>query len=56
MKRLRIICRNKGMKIDDRSLDMLIDSMGNDMRQLLNYLQMISKSNKSVGHNQVSQR
>ena len=49
------ICAQVGMKIEWNALEMLIESMGNDLRQLLNYLQMMSSSQKSLLFRQVNQ-
>jgi len=32
VRRLAAICRGKGMKLEEHALDMLIESMGNDLR------------------------
>ena len=42
------IARKEGMKIEDNAMDTLIESVGNDIRQVLNALQMISRSKSKV--------
>ena len=42
------IARKEGMNIEDNAMDTLIESVGNDIRQVLNALQMISRSKSKV--------
>lgn len=43
IKRLKVICGQEDMKCDDNSLDFLIGLMGNDIRQVINFLQIWRK-------------
>ena len=55
VKKLVSICGQNGMKVEYNALEQLVESMGNDMRQLLNYLQMMARSsNMSLSYKQVS--
>ena len=47
-KRMMAIARKEGMSIEDNAMDTLIESVGNDIRQVLNALQMISRSKSKV--------
>ena len=47
-KRMMDIARKEGMNIEDNAMDTLIESVGNDIRQVLNALQMISRSKSKV--------
>ena len=45
---MMVIARKEGMSIEDNAMDTLIESVGNDIRQVLNALQMISRSKSKV--------
>ena len=47
-KRMQDIARKEGISIEDNAMDTLIESVGNDIRQVLNALQMISRSKSKV--------
>ena len=50
VKRLREIAQREGLIVDNSSLDYLCESFGNDIRQMVNYLQLHSKRSKSLNY------
>ena len=50
VKRLSDICRMEKFNISPESLEYLCESVGNDIRQCLNFLEMRSRSNKILNH------
>jgi replication factor C subunit 1 len=48
--RLRIIGEREGLQMDDNAIDFLIESTSNDIRQMLNAMQMWRKSSDSMGY------
>lgn len=49
-KRLKEICELQGCEIDNNSLELLITSVGNDIRQCLNFLGMWFRDNDSMDY------
>jgi len=47
-KRVAEICASEGLRVDLNSLEYLCENFGNDIRQILNFLQMYSKRGTSL--------
>jgi replication factor C subunit 1 len=54
--KIQEICRKEGLQIDRPSLEKLAESTQGDIRQILNFLQMFRKANKSVSFEDVKAR
>lgn len=48
IKRMQEIANKEGMKIEPNAIELLCESVGNDLRQILNELQLLSLSNINV--------
>ncbi|KAH8584640.1 DNA replication repC1 [Cryptosporidium sp. chipmunk genotype I] len=48
IKRMQEIANKEGMKIEPNAIELLCESVGNDLRQILNELQLLSLSNLNV--------
>lgn len=55
-KRMKQVCLQEGLEVDDAALEGMIESSGKDIRQVLNALQMWRVSSKRLESNQVTQR
>jgi len=47
-KKVGEICANEGLSIDSNSLELLCESLGNDIRQILNVVEMMKRKGKDV--------
>lgn len=52
VKRISQICIDEGLKISEASLNSIVESLKNDIRSILNHLQMISYSKSSITYDQ----
>ncbi|KAH8738550.1 replication factor C subunit 1 [Cryptosporidium ryanae] len=48
VKRMQAIANNEGMNIEPNAIELLCESVGNDLRQILNELQLLSLTNNNV--------
>ena len=56
VKRLSEICRMEKFNISPESLEYLCESVGNDIRQCLNFLEMRSRSNNILNHQEMKDK
>lgn len=52
VKRLAQICIDEGLRITESSLNTIVESLKNDIRSILNHLQMMSNSKSSISYDQ----
>lgn len=55
-KRMVELARKHGMNVEENAMEYLVESVGNDIRQVLNVLQMWSRKSKSMSFAELKSR